>query len=141
MLSSTPILFHSYRKVSVRLETTQTVETTFANPSRSTKPLVTVVSEHHELTHNSINTSFVFNIPVSTNQEFTTEIGNSELGEYSLFQLRCIGIFSSTLRLELLVLEMLRRELKFKRFNGHFLYELLCPDIHLNTFIRIGTQQ
>jgi hypothetical protein len=63
--------------LSVRLQTEQIIEGSVSNPSRGKKAIYQTVAEHHELTKNTVNTSFSFYIPIESSQEFSTEIGKS----------------------------------------------------------------
>lgn len=63
-------------KVTIRLQTEETIDAVFANPLRAKKPSYKIVAEHYELIHNCIHTSFTFNLPVHAAQEMNTDIGS-----------------------------------------------------------------
>jgi hypothetical protein len=62
--------------LSVRLQTEQLIEPSVVNPSRGKKAVYQTLAEHHELTKNTVNTSFSFYIPIEASQELSTELGN-----------------------------------------------------------------
>jgi len=62
-------------QVSVRLECEESIDSSVCNPIRVKKPSVKLtVGEHHELTHDTLHTSFSFQIPVDGTQEFSTDL-------------------------------------------------------------------
>ena len=68
-------------QLSVRLQTEQTIISTTATPTRGKKPVLKTIAEHHELTKNTMHTSFTFYIPTEAVPEVSTELGNGELRE------------------------------------------------------------
>lgn len=64
-------------QISCRLELEEQIDPNLMNPIRGKKPVYKVVAEHHELTHNTLQSHFDFHIPIDMPPEFVTALGMS----------------------------------------------------------------